>query len=133
MATDSAVMDRRVTALEQYIDKNDPLVSRFYVLEQKTYNVEDDITEIKERLARMETKLDNLANRQASAKSSQPLAQAKPTPAPQTVSYSYTSYNDTPTADQSAQTKQGEKKDKDSEEAPTPPTVLGTLKKIVGL
>lgn len=135
MATDSVVMDRRITAVEEYLSKNDPLVQRFYVLEQRAVAIEDNAKETRERLVRIEAKIDNLYAKQANVPTQSTQAYAQPTPKPETtaITYNTTTYE----ADQSAQLKPQpnptpEPKEPE-EKTPIPPTVLGTLKKIVGL
>lgn len=57
-------LNSRIEAIE-YRNKNyDPLVERFYKVEEKQRGSEEDIQEIKQTQIRMETKLDNaLRNR----------------------------------------------------------------------
>ena len=52
-------MNSRIEAIEQRNENMDPLIERFYKVEEKQKGSEQDITEIKQTLIRVEGKLDN--------------------------------------------------------------------------
>lgn len=60
ITSDTALLNSRVSAIEQRNDRADPLIERFYVVEQQERQSRESIAEIKETINRMEEKIDQI-------------------------------------------------------------------------